>query len=353
MQDPLVVVGLNRIDAASEQCSAEVSSEGVWKYTLVHDANKLTEKAVSGLSDKLRHNVHTVITCSFAYDSFAYQKVMCNDRIRPSDVMGALGVSFERVLHSYLPHICNILRVDAHCASGLIALDLADMIARRDKSVVLIAGMNKSTTSRLLNLFVAIGAAAKLPHIYSSPFDLNRSGLVMGECAAMLAVTTASQAQAKGLDIVAVIDTVKVQTIFSLTAPSDATLLQQFINHTVKDSQRSLPLFACWDAHATATPQGDEIEYNIFSNIFNHQDTVISSFKGRVGHCMAVSALTEIVNAIQHLQRRIISPNFGLDNPMVSDPRLITDTVSTNKKTFIKTSFGFGGKNAATVITVQ
>jgi 3-oxoacyl-(acyl-carrier-protein) synthase len=67
---------------------------------------------------------------------------------------------------------------------------------------------------------------------------------------------------------------------------------------------------------------------------------------------MGASSVIEIVNAIQQLQKNHISPNYNLEQPIINDPRLITDFTVTQKKTFIKTSFGFGGRNGATVITV-
>jgi 3-oxoacyl-(acyl-carrier-protein) synthase len=68
---------------------------------------------------------------------------------------------------------------------------------------------------------------------------------------------------------------------------------------------------------------------------------------------MSSSGVIEIINAIENIQNNTISPNYNLECPMVSDPRLITAKTSTQKKTFVKTSFGFGGRNGAATITVQ
>jgi 3-oxoacyl-(acyl-carrier-protein) synthase len=68
---------------------------------------------------------------------------------------------------------------------------------------------------------------------------------------------------------------------------------------------------------------------------------------------MSASSVIEIVNAIKHLQKNKISPTHNLVQPIVNDPRLIAHVASTKKKTFIKTSFGFGGRNGAAVITVE
>lgn len=353
MNDPLVIVDISRIDSRSESTAATPNDRGIWLFTLPQDANQLAEQTVSRLTAKVRENVHTVIVCSSADDSYARYRNAINARARPRDVLGALGVNLAIIMKKYLPNMQNIFKAEAACASGLIALELASMIARTYDAVVLIAGVDKSTAPIFLNLFYYIGAVATEPNKYYSPFDQRRAGFAMGEGAAMLAVTTASRAAKQGLDVIAVVNSVNTQTIMTHpTAPSDPVLLEQFIRRTINDSGINSKDFACWDAHATATPQGDELEYQVFSNIFQ-EDVAISSYKSRVGHCMSSSAVVEIVNAVDHLQQHKVSPNYNLVQPISDDPRLITQITNTSKKTFVKTSFGFGGRNGAAVITVQ
>ena len=354
MKDPLVVVGVSQVDASTENIHPSLTDNGIWILSLPMEHDQIAEHAIQQLDAKVQDNIHTAIICSSADDSYARYRSFTLGRARPRDVLAALGVNFALSLKNHLPNVQNIFKAEAACASGLIALDLADMIARTRDAVVLIAAADKSTAPLFLNLFHYIKAVAMHPGQYHSPFDQQRAGFAMGEGAAMLAVTTASQARIRGLPILATVDSIKTQTIFTHpTSPSDPELLEQFIKNVIADSGQPLAKFACWDAHATATPDGDKIEYQIFANIFNDTDTAISSFKGRIGHCMSASSVIEIVNAIKHLQKNKISPTYNLVQPMENDTRLITDVVSTKKKTFIKTSFGFGGRNGAAVITVE
>lgn len=354
MKDELVVVGFSRTDASTESCHASLNEQGIWIFSLPQDASELAESTIQKLDAKVCENVHTVITCSAADDSHARNRIMTTSRGRPRDVLAALGINVGLILKNYLPNVQNIFKAEAACASGLVALELAGMIARTHNAVVLVAGIEKSTAPPFLNLFYYIGAVAKSPGKYYSPFDQRRDGFAMGEGSAMLAVTTASQAKIRGLPVLATVDSVKTQTITTHpTSPSDPELLEKFIKTTIEISGRSLDSFACWDAHATATPAGDELEYQVFSKIFKNNDVALSSFKGRIGHCMSASSVMEIVNAIQQLQKNNISPTYNLEQPIVDDPRLIMDVTTTQKKTFIKTGFGFGGRNGAAVITVQ
>ena len=354
MTDPLVIVGISRVDASTENTHSSLTDNGIWIYSLPMEHDQIAERVLQKLDTKVRNCVHTAIVCSSADDSYARYRNITSTRMRPRDVMAGLGVNLAKTLNSCLPNMQNTFKVEAACASGIFALDIADMIARRDNAVVLLAAVDKSTAPSFLNFFYHIGAVAQQPSNYYSPFDQRRAGFAMGEGAGLLAVTTASQAQARGLDVLAVVDSVRTQTIFTHpTSPSDPVQLEQFIQDSIVASHRDLKDFACWDAHGTATPQGDELEYNIFSNIFKSNDIAISSFKSRIGHCMSSSGVIEIANAVENIQRNCISPNYNLEQPIAADPRLITAATSTQKKTFVKTSFGFGGRNGATVITVQ
>jgi 3-oxoacyl-(acyl-carrier-protein) synthase len=354
MTDSLVIVGVSRIDSDTEKSTVTANDSGIWTFNLPQNIGQMAEQAIQSLDIKVLENVETVITCSSADDSYARYSSVINKRARPRDVLSALGVNLSIILNDHLPNVQNIFKIEAACATGLVALDLANMMVRAQNSVVLIAGVDKSTAPNFLNLFHYIGAVATLPGQYYSPFDQRRAGFAMGEGAGMVAVTTSSQARARGLDVLAVVDSVKTQTILTHpTLPTDSVLLEQFIRQTIAKSGRSLQEFACWDAHAASTPSGDHTEYQIFANIFKNNTALISSFKSQIGHCMSTSALLETVNAIQNLQLHKVSPNFKLDQPIVNDPRLITHHTDTQQKTFIKTSFGFGGKNAAAVITVQ
>jgi len=353
MNDPLVIVDAVRIDAVSENIKPIQVEHDVWVYRLPQDANQLAESALSKLSPDTKTHVHTAIMCNTADDSFARHRCITSDRVRPRDVIGALGVNLTMSLGRHLVNLQNAFKVDAACASSLTALDLAEMIVRKHSGLVLISAVDKSTAPQVVNLFRHIGAVSQAASGYKGPFDKNRSGFVMGEGAGLLAVTTRSIAIKLQLPIWAEINAIGTRTILTHpTSPSNPLLLEQFIREVINSSNVDIKDIAYWDAHATATPDGDVLEFEIFKKIFENQATVLSSYKGSVGHTMTASAAIEIINAIEHLQKGCIPATDNLFDPLDPDVRLITVTAKTDKKTFIKTSFGFGGRNGAAVITV-
>lgn len=358
MIDPLVIVGMSRIDSSTENTQPTATAEhGIWTYGVPQDSTDLAYESVIKIPANVRNSVHTVITCNSADDAYARQRCIVKnlgDRIRPRDVLGALGVNLVVALNENLPNMQNMFKAEAACATGLIALELAEMIARTKNVVVLLAGVDKSTSPFFLNLFRNVGAVAMSPDQHYVAFDSRRCGFAMGEGAGLLAVTTLSHARELDLPVIATVDAIITRTIVTHpTDPSNPELIEQLVRETIQASGRTLEEFAYWDAHGTATPVGDELEYNIFAKVFGNRDLAISSFKSRVGHCMSASALVELINGIQTLQQQTITHNHNLTDKFVNDDRIITQPAYTTKRTFIKTSFGFGGRNAVAAITVH
>jgi 3-oxoacyl-(acyl-carrier-protein) synthase len=351
----IVIVAVASVTADTENCFPEQTVNGTWIQTVPYDYNTMAQQAVDQLSEKILNHVKNVITCSVADDSHARVKSFFNERCRPRDVLSALGINLTKVFSDKFPNLENIFKIDAACASGIYAIESACYSKSINNGVIVIAGVEKPTALNFLNFFRHLGAVAENTEKPYSPFDLRRSGFVMAEGAALIAITTHEYAVNNNLDIVAEINSASSKTILThLTSPSDTEKLTGFIHSVIGSSGLDLKNIGWWDAHATATPDGDKVEYDIFSKIFQGIDTYISSHKGRVGHCMSASAVVEIVNAIKCISNGFASETYGLDteHSLSNDSRLIVDRQAIDKKTFLKTSFGFGGRNGAAIITV-
>jgi 3-oxoacyl-[acyl-carrier-protein] synthase II len=355
MTNPLVIVGIAHIDAGTENVVATKTEQDIWMFSVPQDATELAQQAVIQLAPHVREHVRTVITCNTAGDTYARQRcISLGHRFRPKDVLGILGVNLVTTLNAQLPNMQNIFNAEAACASGIVGLELADMIARINNTIVLVTGVEKATSPFSITLFRSINALSNSTNQYYVPFDAQRHGFAMGEGAGVIAVATLSHAQELNLPIIATINSVSIKSIVTHpTQPSDPANLERFIRDAIQKSGKELSDFAYWDAHATATPAGDEAEYKLFSNIFSEHDLAISSFKSRIGHCLGASSLIEIINGIEQLQQQTITHNHNLTDKFVNDDRIITQPVQTTKLTFIKTSFGFGGRNGVAVITVH
>ena len=352
-----VIVSVGKIDAATLSVPAQRLEHSAWGFRLPVSQSTAAEDLLCSIDEKVKEHVNTVIITSAQGDShvknqlFTLEKVEHKRRARPSDAAISTGANIPLLVTKHVPTANDIFQVDAACTSSLKALDLACTIASNSNQVVLITALDFSTASYMLFIFNSLGALATGEQYYS-PFDVNRSGFAMGEGAAVVAVCSASYAKENKLPVIATIDSVGSYTkSVHPTDPTSSIDLTNFVKHTIDKSNRKLIEFAYWDAHATATPAGDTREFEVFDQIF--KDIPISSFKGHIGHCLSASSLLEIVNAIEHLQQNIIPATYKITTPMNDDSRIITTTQSSTHKTFVKCSFGFAGRNASTVITVE
>lgn len=356
MSNNVVIVGATKLDCCSQGIAVQQTNTKAWVFQLPVSAENAAIQTIDQLPQAVKNCVSTVIITSAQGDShaknsmFEQEKVQKRLKTRPSIALASTGSTLPITVMRHLPSVEDVFQVESACASSIKALELASMITQNTQQLVLLAGLDFSTSPYVLFAFDSLGALA-VGDKYSSPFDANRSGIAIGEAAAMLAICTQSFAEKNGLDILAHVDSVKsfAQSAHH-THPTSPELLEEFLKTVIQESGRDTAEFAYWDAHATATPAGDDVEYQIFSNMFD--SIPISSYKGHVGHCMSASGAVEIVNAIQHLSAGIIPATQGIIIPMANDPRIITQPKPTNLKTFIKCSFGFGGRNGATVITV-
>jgi 3-oxoacyl-[acyl-carrier-protein] synthase II len=208
------------------------------------------------------------------------------------------------------------------------------------------------TTDFNLTFFNSLGAISKSEN-FAGPFDKTRSGFAMGVGAAFLVVCTESKAKQHDWSPIAFVDSVVSATKpVHPTNPSDVKFISDLVNNAIRESGKNKKDFAHWNAHATCTPMGDDLEYKTFIEVFGNMEIPISSLKGAIGHTMGPSALIELIHGIRSIQNKKIFSNHRLYEPIEIDPRILRTEISTEKHTMLKTSFGFGGRNSVAVISV-
>lgn len=354
--EKIVVVSLSTVDPVTE--STDISLiKNFWCFDLEYTYPQLAKKAIDGIPNDIKLQMQTLIFCTLSSDEKSRAQIYSDiangkSRCKPSIVLESAGLNTRIALCGDLEINPDIYNVQAACATGLKALELGMMTAQLKNQVVIVGACDKMTTDFNLTFFNSLGAICKSEK-YLGPFDNFRSGFAMGVGAAFMAICKESIAISNGWAPIAYIDSIVSATKpVHPTNPSDIDFISGLVKHTIEESGKDLKDFAHWNAHATCTPMGDDLEYKAFVKVFGNYDLPISSLKGRIGHTMGPSALIELIHGIQNLQNKKIFPNTRLENPLVNDQRIIQSEISIDKKSFVKTSFGFGGRNSVAVITV-
>jgi 3-oxoacyl-[acyl-carrier-protein] synthase II len=244
------------------------------------------------------------------------------------------------------------------CASGVAALGVAlDLIRRGQAKAALACGYDE------LSLFVYAGLSAlhAMTPETIRPFDRRRKGTLFSEGAGALMVEDLSHARRRGARIHAlVLGRACNNDAYHMTAPEqDARGIQALMRAALADAGTPPEDIGHLNLHATGTQYNDRIEALAIKAVFGPRGSQIpvSAVKSSIGHTMGAAGLLETIAAVLSLREGLAPPILGLD-PAEKDPEcdLLTPTgkpLAVRFDAALKTSYGFGGTNAAVVLKRQ
>lgn len=235
------------------------------------------------------------------------------------------------------------------CISAVQALDLAKKYMQTEGYDCAVVGGTDFMTSSMSTLyFQQLGAIS--PTGRSVPWDKSRDGFVMGEGTVYVVVEPLEKAEARGADIRWVIDGIGIANDGAHPTQPDleGTGARSAIDKALAQSGAEVSAYGVLNAHATSTPFGDPVEYNVLKDYFPRGSYLYSN-KGQIGHMMGASGLAEVVLGAEAMCSNFVPANAGLQEPFTDENffNLNTDIVDKNYDRFMKTSFGFGGRSAA------
>ena len=245
------------------------------------------------------------------------------------------------------------------CASGTSSIGNAYRILQQNQADLIIAGGSEAPMTPLaLAGFTSMGALCthNKAEQASIPFDIRRTGFVMGEGAGIMILETLEHAQKRGANIYAeVVGYGTTCDAYHLTAPAPggnggARAMKMAIN----DSGINEEQISYINAHGTSTPYNDKSETEAIKTVFGEKayDIPISSTKSMTGHMLGASGAAEAIVCIKAMQESFIPPTIGL---LEQDPECDLDYVplqgrNKNLQYTISNSFGFGGQNASILL---
>jgi 3-oxoacyl-[acyl-carrier-protein] synthase II len=186
----------------------------------------------------------------------------------------------------------------------------------------------------------------------SKPFDLNRSGFVMGEGAGILIFEELEYAKARGANILAeVIGFGSTGDAYHITAPApEGEGAARAIKEAIKDAGINANQIDYINAHGTSTLKNDVNETKaIKSALGDHAyKTKVSSTKSMTGHLLGAAAGIEMIASLLAIKHNKVPPTINYTTP---DPECDLDYVPNKMQDakvdiIMSNSLGFGGHNA-------
>jgi 3-oxoacyl-[acyl-carrier-protein] synthase II len=184
------------------------------------------------------------------------------------------------------------------------------------------------------------------------PFDRQRSGLVLGEGAAILALENFESAQKRGTPILAEIIGYGISTDnFHLTQPNPSGIgPREAMEGALRSAGIEPGEIDYINAHGTATPFNDASEGKAIAELFN--GVPVSSTKGMMGHSLGAAGAIEAVISLLALQHQLLPPNtnFREGDPGLGLNIIANESRHASVRTVLSNSFGFGGTNASVIM---
>ena len=235
------------------------------------------------------------------------------------------------------------------CASATHAIGLAfHMIRAGMLDLALAGGSDASITPGFIKGWEALRVLS--PDL-CRPFSRDRTGLVLGEGAAVFLLEDYHRARARGATIEAEILGFGMSAdAADLTGPSEegaAAAMQAALD----DAGLSAASVGYINAHGTGTRLNDRTEAAAIRRVFGPQPPPVSAVKSMLGHCLCAGGALEFLATIGALRHGLLPPTINFRE---ADPECELDCVPNQVRpasidVAMSNSFAFGGLNAVLV----
>lgn len=246
-----------------------------------------------------------------------------------------------------------VLSPSIACASGTQAVGQAMELIRLGHADVCIAGGVESLCAFVVNGFNCLRATtAELVR----PFDRRRSGLLLGEGAAIVIVEEIEHARARGARCdVEVVGSGLAGDATHMTAPArDGAGAARAMHAALQDADLEPAAVDFISAHGTGTVYNDAMEVAAIQRVFGESAARIpvNSIKAAIGHTLAAAGAFEAIVCAQALRTGFIPPTLNCEE---LDPACTLDIVRGQSRrrdvrVAVSTSSAFAGNNAALVM---
>jgi len=283
-----------------------------------------------------------------------------SDRIKPFTVLmgmhnaAAAWIGIEHGLRG--PN----LTYSTACSSSAVAIGEAWLrVASGQLELALAGGAEAPLSNGSLKAWEALHTLATVdaetPSASCRPFSKNRSGMVLGEGAAMLVIEPLERALARGAVIHGEILGCGLSNDAShITRPSvagQAAAMRAALRAAAIDAQAVDAI----NAHGTGTQANDSAETAAIRAVFGeHAERIaVSATKALHGHLLGAAGALECLLSLQAMRHGVALPTMHLQQP---DPECDLDYVpgavreGVAVRTMLSNSFAFGGSNAVLVL---
>ncbi len=247
---------------------------------------------------------------------------------------------------SYFKNSNKPVCISNACISGVLAAVYAHRLLQHGKynNIVVVGG-------DMLTDFVVSGfdSFRSLSHNVCKPYDKNRDGISLGEGASTLIISN----KASNPNCFYIAGGATSNDANHISGPSrTGEELAHAITTAMEEANVSASDVVFVNMHGTATVYNDEMESKALAVAGLTNSTVVSE-KGYFGHTLGCSGVLELALSVALAEKNEIAKTIGFEETGTPVELNVSKKLIKDKKcdVFVKTGSGFGGCNAAIVVS--
>jgi 3-oxoacyl-[acyl-carrier-protein] synthase II len=240
------------------------------------------------------------------------------------------------------------------CASATLALGAALEAIRSGEIEVALVGGADSLCRLTFAGFNSLRAVDELP---CRPFRRERSGMSIGEGAAVLVLESRAAAARRGARPLAWLAGVGASCdAYHMTSPDPrGEGISRAVTAALADAGTTAGEIDLVNLHGTGTPHNDDAEARMLAHVFGERAARIpaTATKASIGHYLGAAGAVEALVTVLALEHGVLPPTPGEGSV---DPALGLDLVVgapravPSARRALSTNLAFGGTNAACVL---
>ena len=275
-------------------------------------------------------------------------------RIGPYAVTKSMGSSISAILGTAFRIKGVNYSISSACATSAHCIGHGADLIKSGQQDIVIAGGGEDEHWSSSSLFDAMGALSSNfnddPKKASRPYDKNRDGFVISGGSGILILEEEEHAKKRNANILAKLSGYFATSDgYDMVAPSGEGALR-CMQGALKSYGSDVDYI---NTHGTSTPVGDLAELNAIKELFVNNSPIISSTKSMTGHSLGATGAQEAIYSIMMLRDKFIAPSINIEDVCdeAKGVKLNTETTSSEIKSAMSNSFGFGGTNASLIVT--
>ena len=263
---------------------------------------------------------------------------------------GALYDAPARNLARWLGAEGPVLTAATACAAGGTAIGMGADLLRHGQADAVVAGGYDILCRFVMRGFDVLRA---LTRDRVRPFDRRRSGLLLGEAAALVLLRRLADAGPGRFGHVLGHATISDGSHVSAPHP-EGRGLEAAVRAALGEAGVGADQVDFVSAHGTATALNDPIESAVLRRVLGRRasSVPVNSIKPAIGHTMGAAATLEAIMCLLASRHGLLPPTLHLEEP---DPACDLDCVrgqprAVRPRISLSTCLGFGGCNGALVL---